>query len=459
MRHSARKSLSHPIFCLSLSALLLLFSGGCTLHRHSARTTTTVEVAVFEGGYGIAWHQQMARQYERLHPDIRINLWGDPRVDEKIKPRILRNNPPDLANCTLPVWKLIVAGKLAPLDAALDSAAYGSRGSLRKATWRSTLAPGVLSAYEYQGKSYAMPSNLNAWVCWYDKRQFRAHGWQPPQTWKQFMALCDQMKKEGVTPLAFQGKYAGSYGWPILLNLYARLVPLSRWYAIQDLAPNAFLDPEFVHAARLYQEMARVGFSPGTMAMSHTDSQGEWVNGRAAMIFCGLWLEHEMAKSIPNGFEMACFPVPFIPSEEGGEGDPRAVFGGGAENFFVFKDAPHAREAMDFLKYMLSQEAAQSYVGKLNTLSPVQHATDGVMVSPALRSAVEVLDRRSRLVNDRLSSLYLDFGKSAMPEALSKLLEQKITPEQFAQSLQTSIDQIRANPEVYKPPPQGIPSE
>lgn len=442
----------------ALLMMLGIVQSGCKLQKHEERPLTTIEVAVFEGGYGIEWHRQMARQYERLHPEIRVDLWGDPRVDEKIKPRILRNNPPDLANCTLPVWKLIVTGKLAPLDPALDSPAYGANGALRRESWRSTLAPGVLTAFQYEGKSYAMPSNLSAWVYWYDKRLFRAHGWQPPTTWSQFKALCVEMKRAGVTPLAFQGKYAGGYGWPLLMNVYERLVPLEQWYRAQDMTANAFLDPEFVHAARLVQEIAREGFGPGAMAMSHTESQGEWVNGRAAMVFCGLWLEHEMAKSIPAGFEMACFPVPAIPKEEGGAGDPHAVYGGGAENFFVFKDAPHPKEAMDFLKYMLSQEASHSYVQQLNTLSPVLNATEGVQVSPALQSAVEVLDRRSRLFDDRLSGLFLDFGKTAMPDALSQLLEQKITPEEFAHRLQASIDQIRANPDVYKPPPRGVPA-
>ncbi len=450
MRLPARKLLS----CLCLPILLLC---GCTLRRHTARPVTTVEVAVFEGGYGIGWHRDMARQYERLHPGLHIHLWGDPRVDEKIKPRILRDAPPDLANCTLPVWKLIVSGKLLPLDAALDSAAYGLNGTHLPVSWRSTLAPGVLTAYQYNGKSYAMPSNLTAWMFWYDKRQFHKHGWQPPRTWAQFTQLCAQMKREGVTPLAFQGKYAGSYGWPLLLTLYARLVPPAQWYRTQDMMPNAFLDPEFIHAARLVQDMARDAFAPGTMAMSHTDSQMEWVNGRAGMVFCGLWLEHEMARSIPPGFETACFAIPAIPPEEGGQGDANAVYGGGAENFFVFRSAAHAREASDFLKYMLSQSSAQSYVTQLNTLSPVQHSTNGVVISPALRDAVAVLDKRSRLINDRLSTLYLDFGKTAMPDAVADLLGQKITPEQFAQRLQASIEQIRANPDVYKPPPQGVP--
>src|SRR6187401_1951298 len=107
-----------------ISALALLLSG-CTLRSPEREGVVTLEVAVFEGGYGIEWHKSVARQYEKIHPGIRIHLWGDPRVDEKLKPRVLRRNPPDLASCNLPVWKLIVAGKLQPLDAALDAPAYG----------------------------------------------------------------------------------------------------------------------------------------------------------------------------------------------------------------------------------------------------------------------------------------------------------------------------------------------
>src|SRR5437016_12034539 len=102
-------------FCTCLVSLLCILPG-CSISRANSSNGITIEVAVFEGGFGIDWHKGVAREYERLHPGIRVNLWGDPRVDEKIKPRILRRDPPDLANCSLPVWKLITAGKLYPLD-------------------------------------------------------------------------------------------------------------------------------------------------------------------------------------------------------------------------------------------------------------------------------------------------------------------------------------------------------
>ena len=125
------------------------------MERGEAHSGVTLEVAVFDGGYGIGWHKSVARRYEELHPEIRVNRWGDPRVDEKLKPRILRRNPPDLVSCILPVWKMIVADKLYPLDEALDSPAYG-----QNASWRETLVPGILSQYSIEGKSYAMPTNL-----------------------------------------------------------------------------------------------------------------------------------------------------------------------------------------------------------------------------------------------------------------------------------------------------------
>jgi ABC-type glycerol-3-phosphate transport system substrate-binding protein len=341
-----------------------------------------------------------------------------------------------------------VADKLYPLDEALDSPAYG-----QSVTWRESLVPGILDDFTYCGKAYSVPSNLGAWVCWYDKRQFRRHGWEPPRTWSEFMALCEKMKAAGVAPLAFQGKYP-NYAWATLLSLYQRLVPFERWYAMQDLQPGAFTEPEFIRAAQLLQEMAARYFQPGALAMTHTESQMEWVNGRAAMIFCGLWLKNEMKTAIPPGFEMACFPVPIV---EGGRGDPQAVYGWSGEYFFVFADAQHPKEAADFLKFMLSLPCARDYVQRLDTLSPVKGCVKGIRISPELQSAVDVLDRSSRTFSDRLASLYLEFSVTASQQSLADLMAGKITPQEFGARLETAIERVRRDPEIYKPPARGVP--
>ncbi|HOT50882.1 MAG TPA: hypothetical protein PLI07_07880, partial [Candidatus Hydrogenedentes bacterium] len=88
-----------------------------------------VEAAVFEGGYGIEWHRKVAGKYSEEHAGdhVRVELWGDPRVAEKIKPRLLRGDPPDLfLMLGLPVWMLIADGKLRDFNAALEKPAYGT---------------------------------------------------------------------------------------------------------------------------------------------------------------------------------------------------------------------------------------------------------------------------------------------------------------------------------------------
>ncbi|MDE2127277.1 MAG: extracellular solute-binding protein [Armatimonadetes bacterium] len=431
-----------------LLLLLPLCLAGCHLQPPGERHKTEIEVAVFEGGYGISWHKSIARAYERLHPGIHVNLWGDPRVDEKLKPRILRSDPPDAANSSLPFWKLIVANKLYPLDAALDSPAYGAKG-----TWRSTLVPGVLADSQYEGKTYAIPSNLSAWVCWYDQRMFDAHGWSVPQTWGQFMRLCAQIKAAHIAPLAFQGKYP-YYAWATLLSLYQRIVPWRNYYAMQDAQPGAFLDPGFVRAATMMQQMALNYYEPGALAMTHTESQMEWCNGRAAMVFCGLWLENEMKNAIPKGFRMACFKVPPV---TGGLGDPNAVYAGGGEDFVVFREAKHPRLAADFLKFMVSRQSSKSYITQLDTLSPVIGAADGLKLSSALSSAVTVLGHADHLFSDRLSGLYLDWNRNVVSDALGDLVSGHVTPLRFAQRLEAGMQAVRANPDIYKPPARGVP--
>lgn len=432
--------------CLSLPFCFAL--AGCHLEPKKSTGTITLEVACFEGGYGLDWHKGVARRYEAEHPNIKINLWGDARVEEKIRPRVLRGNPPDLANCSLPVWKLIVAHKLYPLDETLATPAYG-----QSLPWRDTLTKGILADFVYEGKSYVIPTNLGEQVYWYDRKLFRDHGWTAPKTWNEFLSLCEKIKKTGIAPIAFQGKYP-IYAYYTLLSIYQRLVPIEKWYAMQDITPGAFIDPDFIKAARMLQTLAKNYFETGAMAMSHTESQREWAYRKAGIVFCGLWLYNEMKDALPNDFEMDCFALPMV---EGGKGDPRALYSGGGENFFVFAQAKHPKEAADFLKYILSIKSAKEYTARLDTLSPVKDSYKGVAMSSALQGAIRLLEGRSRIFSERIRSLYPALGNVEMSESLRALLMGEITPEQFGNRLERVAEKIRKDTDIYKPPPRGVP--
>ncbi|NEC91692.1 ABC transporter substrate-binding protein [Streptomyces sp. SID12501] len=62
------------------------------------------------------------------------------------------------------------------------------------------------------GKYYFVPLYTYPWAMFYRKSVFKEHGYEVPTTWAQFIALCKQMQKDGLVPIAFGDKDA----WPAL---------------------------------------------------------------------------------------------------------------------------------------------------------------------------------------------------------------------------------------------------
>jgi ABC-type glycerol-3-phosphate transport system substrate-binding protein len=50
----------------------------------------------------------------------------------------------------------------------------------------------------------------------------------------------------------------------------------------------------------------------GSMSKNHTEAQMSFLKGEAAMIINGSWLETEMIRDLPKGFEMRMMRVPYL---------------------------------------------------------------------------------------------------------------------------------------------------
>ena len=159
--------------------LLLCFNAAaCTQVNTDKNGGRRFEVALFEGAFGLFYYRQMEKQYEALNPALDIKMWGSPRVSDKVRPRILRRDPPDMVMADLPVWLLIKGKRLQPLDKWLDQPAYGQQ----QGRWRDTFLPGVLDALTYGDQVYGIPLYFGGYVVFYNRGMFREHGWEVPQT-------------------------------------------------------------------------------------------------------------------------------------------------------------------------------------------------------------------------------------------------------------------------------------
>ena len=62
------------------------------------------------------------------------------------------------------------------------------------------------------GKYYFVPLYTYPWAIFYRKSVFQQHGYKVPTTWDELVALCKQMKKDNLVPIAFGDKDA----WPAM---------------------------------------------------------------------------------------------------------------------------------------------------------------------------------------------------------------------------------------------------
>ncbi len=364
-----------------------------------------------------------------------VDLYGDPRIADKIRVRVLEGSFPEVTNARLNYWALIRSGAILPLDKYLDGPNWEG-----DAKWRDTFMPGCLDRYTYKGKVYGLPFAYFAYAVWYNKRMFAERGWEKPKTWKEFLALCERIKRAGIAPLAFQGRYPG-YAQMVIDAIYYRMAGRKRFYEQKNLVPGSFNNPEFIATLRLMQTIARKYFQKGAMGMTHTAAQQEFFLGRTAMIFCGAWLKSEMLGKIPKDFRLGSFNFPAV---EGGKGDPDAVsFGSGY--YFVMKHSPHPEIGVDFLRFMTSRKMAGAFSKQRDIPTAIKGASEGNL-SDDLQELVQMLKAAKTSFGQAPGEGFPEM-EQYWSDYRAKLLENDITPEECARQLEAAARAVRARAE------------
>src|SRR5438045_2425577 len=130
--------------------LLLALIGMCPA---TARATITIETPLFEGGAGKAFFLLCAREFEKVRTDVKVDMYLDPRIDDKVRVRVLEGSFPEITNPGgINYWPLIRNGDILELNNFLDG-----RNWEGDAKWRDTFLPGSLDNYSEGEKHYGVP--------------------------------------------------------------------------------------------------------------------------------------------------------------------------------------------------------------------------------------------------------------------------------------------------------------
>ncbi len=273
---------------------------------------TTVEGIFFEGGYGRDYIDNAADIFRKLHPDNDMTVEGIQRVQEVLQPRFIGGNPPDVIDNSgagnIPMDALVADNQLADFAPLMEAPSLDTPGK----TFAETLFPGSQDTGVFNGQQLLLNISFTVSGIWHSQSLFEEKGWEYPHTWDDMLALCETIKTDGaMAPWTYQGKYPQYMVFGVFMPLVYKVGGIETIKSLDNLEDGAWLsDPVLQAATMIYQLTANDYILAGTEGLTYTESQAEWLQGHAAFIPCGTWLENEMRDLTPEGFNMVIDPVP-----------------------------------------------------------------------------------------------------------------------------------------------------
>jgi N-acetylglucosamine transport system substrate-binding protein len=401
-----------------------------------------LEVAAFQGGYGIDFYQKTADEFGKLHPDLKIKVEGNPRIWEQLRPRFVGGNPPDLAfpGWGMDHWALAEEDQLLDLTEALKGKPAEGGG-----TWGDTFDPAMLRLGQLNGKQYVLPYYMMLLGWWYDPAVFAANGWTPPKTYEDLLALCEKIKAKGIAPITYQGKYPYYMIDGMLLPWALSQGGEEAVVAAQNMVPGAWKSPAFIKAASMIKELSDKGFfQQGATAMSHTESQQQFLDGKAAMIPCGTWLYSEMKEVMPARAQMEFMLPPVLAEGQSPQGAVIVAI----EPWMVPSAAKNPAAAIEFFKYMTSKTKAKQFIEEKGTLMAIK-GSEVAKLPPVLVKPAKTLAASQYVYSVQYRQWYPAFN-TEIENALTAMLNDESTAVEFCNRIEAAAEKVRNDSSIAK---------
>jgi N-acetylglucosamine transport system substrate-binding protein len=326
-------------------------------------------IAFAEAGYGRDWLINLKTAFEAEHENVEIILDGNPNMTANAGPKIESGR--DLADIYFLLetnWqRWATRGYLEPLDDLY--AAEVEEG----VTLEEKLIDEVVEFGRIGESFYALPWNDGVTGLVYNSKMFTEKGWEVPTTVDELIALADQIKTEGagVKPFTWPGQYSAYwnfvvYGW---WAQYEGLAGMQEFYAFET--PEVYQQQGKLKALQAFETLIgdQSNSTSGVNGLIHTQAQMQFINGFAAMIPNGIWIESEMEAALPDDFEMKMMQIPTI---EGAK-EPKINNSMLGDFIIVPKEARNKELAKEFLRFMSTDEALMQYTKDTGSPRPFEY--------------------------------------------------------------------------------------
>ena len=401
---------------------------------------SSVDVVIFNGGYGDQYAIDAGVKFEELHPEVTAEVSSTVNIQPDLQPRFIGGDPPDLFDNSgaqsMNASALISDGSLSELGALIEAP------SLDGGTIGDSLLPGVLAPGTYSGSLYALNYMYTVFALWYSASQFEEQGWGAPATWADVMSIGEAAASQDLALFAWGGQNAADYFHELALSMAIKEGGIEVGHALDRLEEGAYEQPSVVDAFAAIEEAVQAGyFLAGGAGIQHTEAQTEWVTGAAVMYPSGSWIENEQRSTTPEGYDMTGCATPML-SDAASMG-PGAIHGAAGEPFMVPSQAANGAGGLEFLRVMLSNEQCENFSQLTSSMTIVKDTVpkDG-FGSTALSSVSSMIDTAGEDVFTYNFTDWYGMGETFKP-LWAEFLNGDITADEARERSQAAIDEIR----------------
>ena len=281
--------------------------------------------------------EQLEKEFNETHDDIHLKISSPNDATTILKTRFIREDYPDIIG---------IGGDI-NYSYFVDSGILADLSDYE----------GLREFVPTEG-TYGLPYVANAAGVLYNKDMFAEHGWEIPQTWDEFISLCEEIQNEGIQPLYFGYKDT----WTCLAPWNALAVGLAPSDVCQQVNKGeTTFSKEYPQVAEKMLELLNYG-EDGPFGYGYNDACTAFANGESAMYTIGSYAIPQI-KSVNPDMNIGSFVMPANDSEEDN------VLNSGVDLQFCVMDACENKEAAyEVLDFLMDHDNIQSYLDAQNAV-------------------------------------------------------------------------------------------
>ena len=381
----SKKGIVRNISLMLAAVLGTVNFGGCGEEASSDRAE--VEMVCYKPEAVKAFEKIEAR-FNETHDDIHLTISSPNEAMTILKTRFIREDYPDIIG----IGGDSNYSNFLDADLFLDISELEELEQVKK----SYLQMDKELEFVPQEGAYALPYAANAAGVLYNKEMIQKYGWEIPETWEEFMTLCNEIQSCGIQPLYFGFKDT----WTCLAPWNALAVGL----ADSDICSQ--VNREETTFKEAYRETAEKikALLPyaeeNPYAYSYNDACTAFARGESAMYPIGSYAIPQI-KSVNPDMKIDSFVFPANDSEK------ENVLNSGIDlQFCVMKNTEQKEAVYEVLRFLYEDEVIQIYLEDQGGIA----CKEGDFSIPS-----ELTGMREYIRNDRMA----DFQDHHYPSEMS----------------------------------------